>query len=127
VQFFYSVGGADYGSVRVGTFMGRQIIKSTASTILTQAAATSQEENNGVICDVLDEHDPALLEKEAKLDYLCNLQPHRHASMSFSASETSLSNLCFRELVQNVLHAFTRKGLKSSTRSCLLIEYMDCY
>lgn len=77
----HSVGGADYGSVRVGTFMGRQILKSTASSLLPRAAETSQEDSNEFIRDELDEHDPALLEKEATLDYLCNLQPHRYEAI----------------------------------------------
>ncbi|GLJ10428.1 hypothetical protein SUGI_0128050 [Cryptomeria japonica] len=76
----HSVGGADYGSVRVGTFMGRQIIRSTALTPLSQpsTATNLQEYRNGVIHDEIDEYGSVLLEKEAKLDYLCNLPPHRY-------------------------------------------------
>ncbi|KAH9305867.1 hypothetical protein KI387_010271, partial [Taxus chinensis] len=75
-----SVGGADYGSVRVGTFMGRQIIKLTASALLSQpsTATTLQECTNGIMRDDFDEYESALLQKEATLDYLCNLPPHRY-------------------------------------------------
>eukprot|EP00252_Welwitschia_mirabilis_P018224 TRINITY_DN4050_c0_g1_i1.p1 TRINITY_DN4050_c0_g1~~TRINITY_DN4050_c0_g1_i1.p1 ORF type:complete len:994 (+),score=238.94 TRINITY_DN4050_c0_g1_i1:493-3474(+) len=73
----HSIGGADYGSVRVGTFMGREIVKSTAANILSRLTANSQEDGNDILSDEVDDHDPALLEKEATLDYLCNLQPHR--------------------------------------------------
>ncbi|KAG8491107.1 hypothetical protein CXB51_014251 [Gossypium anomalum] len=37
----HSVGGADYGSVRIGAFMGRKIIKATASTRLSQSMSTA--------------------------------------------------------------------------------------
>ncbi|XP_057821160.2 L-arabinokinase isoform X2 [Cryptomeria japonica] len=79
----HSVGGADYGSVRVGTFMGRKIIKSTASALLSQSsiATTSQEYSTGVISDEPDDYDSALLEKEATLNYLSNLPPHRYESV----------------------------------------------
>lgn len=66
-----SVGGADYGSVRIGAFMGRKIIKSVASGLLSQSSV------NGVTSDDLDEDAIELLETEASLDYLCNLSPHR--------------------------------------------------
>ncbi|KAG5226238.1 L-arabinokinase [Salix suchowensis] len=63
----HSVGGSDYGSVRIGTYMGRKIIKSTA-------AGLSKENNK----DDLDKDGIELLNNEASLDYLCNLPPHRY-------------------------------------------------
>uniref|UniRef100_A0A2P2MS79 L-arabinokinase-like isoform X2 n=1 Tax=Rhizophora mucronata TaxID=61149 RepID=A0A2P2MS79_RHIMU len=69
----HSVGGADYGSVRIGSFMGRQMIKSTASTILSRSSCTV----NGSTTDDLDYDGVELLKAEASLDYLCNLSPHR--------------------------------------------------
>lgn len=68
-----SVGGADYGSVRIGAFMGRTMIKSTAS-------AVSSRPSSGVDVSILDELEDdgvELLKDEASLDYLCNLSPHR--------------------------------------------------
>ncbi|XP_031255016.1 L-arabinokinase-like isoform X2 [Pistacia vera] len=66
----HSVGGADYGSVRIGAFMGRQMIKSAASTELSQLKTSNGSDSleDGV----------ALLKAEASLDYLCNLSPHRY-------------------------------------------------
>lgn len=77
----HSVGGADYGSVRIGAFMGRKIVKSTASKML------SGSHSNG---DIMNSHDledssSELLEAESNLDYLCNLWPHR-----YEASYTNL-------------------------------------
>lgn len=52
--------------------MGRKIIKSIASTLLSQSLS-----NNGMIPDDTEEDGVELLEAEATLDYLCNLPPHR--------------------------------------------------
>lgn len=71
----HSVGGADYGSVRIGAFMGRKIIKSVASELLSTSSA------NGVTSDDLEEDGIELLEAEASLDYLCNLSPHRYEAL----------------------------------------------
>jgi L-arabinokinase len=77
-----SVGGADYGSVRVGAFMGRRIIQSEAENLLTESSLQVPDSSslNDVSDDVLKEiHEAnlAVLEKEANLDYLCNIHPHR--------------------------------------------------
>lgn len=69
----HSIGGADYGSVRIGAFMGREVIKSTASMMLSR----SMSNGNGTNHDELEEDEVELLESEASLDYLCNLPPHR--------------------------------------------------
>lgn len=63
----YSVGGSDYGSVRIGTYMGRKIIKSTAAGL-----------SKGNKKDDMDKDGIELLDNEASLDYLCNLPPHRY-------------------------------------------------
>ncbi|KAJ4707647.1 L-arabinokinase-like [Melia azedarach] len=69
----HSVGGADYGSVRAGAFMGRKMIKSIASTMLSQSLPSS----NGVNSYESEVDGVELLEAESTLDYLCNLSPHR--------------------------------------------------
>ncbi|CAK7345772.1 unnamed protein product [Dovyalis caffra] len=63
----HSVGGSDYGSVRIGTYMGRKIIKSTASGL-----------SEGINKDDFDKVGVELLNNEASLNYLCNLPPHRY-------------------------------------------------
>eukprot|EP00249_Psilotum_nudum_P019822 c27434_g1_i1 orf=150-3173(+) len=75
----HSVGGADYGSVRVGTFMGRKIIKATAQALLPQKPALSSVlgSRNGDTRDELDELDFTSLSEDAGMNYLCNLSSHR--------------------------------------------------
>ncbi|CAL5439745.1 unnamed protein product [Camellia sinensis] len=72
----HSIGGADYGSVRVGAFIGRKMIKSIASAMLSQSLSSA----NGNI-DELNEDGVELLRAEASLDYLCNLLPHRYEAL----------------------------------------------
>lgn len=63
--------GADYGSVRIGAFMGQTIMKFHASQLIAEFRAgrfTSEE---------LEEDGIEQLETEASLNYLCNLSPHR--------------------------------------------------
>ncbi|XP_076907882.1 L-arabinokinase-like [Bidens hawaiensis] len=69
----HSIGGADYGSVRIGAFMGRKMIKSTASAMSSE----SYSNGNGNNLDESEEYGIELLHNEASLDYLCNLTPHR--------------------------------------------------
>ncbi|GFZ01077.1 arabinose kinase [Actinidia rufa] len=71
-----SIGGADYGSVRVGAFMGLKMVKSIASTRLSQSFSSA----NGN-ADELKEDGVELLQTEASLDYLCNLSPHRYKAI----------------------------------------------
>ncbi|KAF4348287.1 hypothetical protein F8388_000541 [Cannabis sativa] len=73
----HSVGGADYGSVRIGAFMGRKIIKSIASSLLSR----SLPDANGFNLDELGDDGIKLLKAEASLDYLCNLSPHRYEAL----------------------------------------------
>lgn len=74
-----SVGGADYGSVRIGAFMGRKMIKSIASALLSRSlpGSSSPQVVDAINSDEFEEHGINLLEAEASLDYLCNLSPHR--------------------------------------------------
>ncbi|KZV49017.1 L-arabinokinase-like [Dorcoceras hygrometricum] len=76
----HSVGGADYGSVRIGAFMGRKIIKSMATESLHSSAlngkVSRQVETMNI--DEMIGHNVDLHEAEAELDYLCNLPPHRY-------------------------------------------------
>ncbi|KAI9191623.1 hypothetical protein LWI28_010997 [Acer negundo] len=72
----HSVGGADYGSVRIGAFMGRNMIKSLASD-----KSKSVPSSNGTNSDDLEDYSVELLEAEASLDYLCNLSPHRYEAL----------------------------------------------
>lgn len=71
-MFYFSVGGADYGSARIGAFMGMKMIKSRASQELTEMCAA-----NGLNSDEVEQDDIELLKQETSLDYLCNLMPHR--------------------------------------------------
>ncbi|XP_051114126.1 L-arabinokinase-like [Andrographis paniculata] len=70
----HSVGGADYGSVRIGTFMGRKMIKSMASEELESKRNLRKVEGT-------NEHRSDLLQTEAALNYLCNLPPHRYEEL----------------------------------------------
>jgi hypothetical protein len=65
---FCSVGGTDYGSVRVGTYMGRKMIKCAASDVLSES-------------EEYEEHGVDLLKSEASMEYLCNLPPHRSLTL----------------------------------------------
>ena len=65
-----SVGGTDYGSVRVGTFMGHTIIKSAATKLSSEGKENNDLENNSgnSVCN--------LVLKESQ-EHLCNLSTHR--------------------------------------------------
>ncbi|CAN1799214.1 ARA1 [Linum perenne] len=67
----HSVGGSDYGSVRIGTFMGRKMMKLMASDKI-------KENNSDEIGRISNE----VLEAEAALAYLCNLSPHRQGNIN---------------------------------------------
>uniref|UniRef100_A0A453NA44 Uncharacterized protein n=1 Tax=Aegilops tauschii subsp. strangulata TaxID=200361 RepID=A0A453NA44_AEGTS len=66
------VGGTDYGSVRVGTYMGRKLIKCAASDLISQSFPSTPTQS----CDASEEYEKYgvdLLKSEASLQYLCNL------------------------------------------------------
>ncbi|KAF6167317.1 hypothetical protein GIB67_043178 [Kingdonia uniflora] len=79
----HSVGGADYGSVRIGSFMGQKMIKSAASVLLSYSSQNGNpaQQLNGLNSEELEEDGTELLEYESSLDYLCNLSPHRHEAV----------------------------------------------
>ncbi|KAM4074478.1 hypothetical protein ACJW30_10G096400 [Castanea mollissima] len=89
----HSIGGADYGSVRVGTYMGRKMIKSTASSILSR----SLPNGDGLNLDDLEDVGVELLEDEASLDYLCNLSPHRYEALYAKVLPESILGETFLE------------------------------
>ncbi|XP_056174748.1 L-arabinokinase-like isoform X2 [Syzygium oleosum] len=89
----HSIGGADYGSVRIGAFMGRRMIKSTASTMLSGTLSNG----NGTNQDEVEEDGLELLESEASLDYLCNLSPHRYEALYASMLPESILGETFVE------------------------------
>ncbi|GJR45923.1 L-arabinokinase-like protein [Tanacetum coccineum] len=87
----HSIGGADYGSVRIGAFMGRKMIKSTASDIASQ----SYSNGNGNNLDELEEYGIELLHDEASVDYLCNLTPHRFEAIYSNNLPDTMSGEAF--------------------------------
>lgn len=78
IHYNYSVGGADYGSVRIGAFMGRKLIKSMASEQLNLDILKCDPKKVGCLNnDEKDEDGMDIFEAEAAMDYLCNISPHR--------------------------------------------------
>ncbi|KQK17416.1 hypothetical protein BRADI_1g34327v3 [Brachypodium distachyon] len=73
----HSVGGGDYGSVRVGTFMGGKMIKCAASNLVL----ISTTSNAPAQSDDYKENGMDLLKSEAAIEYLCNLPPHRYEAV----------------------------------------------
>ncbi|KAI0504615.1 hypothetical protein KFK09_015567 [Dendrobium nobile] len=73
----YSVGGGDYGSVRVGAFMGRKMIKAEATALLKVACADATQQVDEINPEY-EEFGVELLKREASLEYLCNLSTHRY-------------------------------------------------
>ncbi|XP_065851057.1 L-arabinokinase-like [Euphorbia lathyris] len=93
----HSVGGADYGSVRIGAFMGRTMIKATASAVLSR----SSPDINGSILDEFEDDGVELLRDEASLDYLCNLPPHRYEAVYSKILPESILGEAFLEKYSN--------------------------
>ncbi|XP_015971773.1 L-arabinokinase [Arachis duranensis] len=91
----HSIGGADYGSVRIGTFMGLKMIKSKASDEL------SDMQTNGVNNDEVEQDDLELLKQEASLDYLCNLPPHRFEALYAKQIPNSIIGQSFLDTYKN--------------------------
>lgn len=89
----HSVGGADYGSVRIGAFMGRRMIKSRASELLSNSSSLA----NGISHDDLEDDGIELLESESSLDYLCNLPPHRYEAMYAKQLPDTITGEAFKE------------------------------
>ncbi|XP_016903567.2 L-arabinokinase-like isoform X2 [Cucumis melo] len=93
----HSVGGADYGSVRIGAFMGREIIKSTASSMLPVSSSVI----NGVSNYDSEDNSVELLQTESSLDYLCNLPPHRYEAIYAKLLPESITGEAFVEKFVN--------------------------
>ncbi|OVA14986.1 GHMP kinase N-terminal domain [Macleaya cordata] len=95
----HSIGGADYGSVRVGAFMGRKIIKSIASALSSSSSSSANppEKMDGINSDEPEEDGTELLGAEASLDYLCNLSPHRYEAMYAKRLPDSILGEAFLE------------------------------
>ncbi|OEL36892.1 L-arabinokinase [Dichanthelium oligosanthes] len=78
----HSVGGTDYGSVRVGTYMGRKMIKCAASDLLSESLPSCVPMQSGdTNLEEYEEHGVDLLKSEASMEYLCNLPPHRYEAV----------------------------------------------
>ncbi|KAG4963079.1 hypothetical protein JHK82_039758 [Glycine max] len=92
----HSVGGADYGSVRIGAFMGMKMIKAKASEELSESWAA-----NGLNYDEVEQDDIELLKQETSLDYLCNLPPHRFVTLYAKTIPESIVGETFLEQYQN--------------------------
>lgn len=59
--------------MRIGAFMGREMIKSSASETLSHSQSSNDMTNSGD----LDSSSSELIGAEANMEYLCNLSPHR--------------------------------------------------
>ncbi|CAL5365063.1 unnamed protein product [Camellia sinensis] len=103
-----SIGGADYGSVRVGAFIGRKMIKSIASAMLSQSLSSA----NGNI-DELNEDGVELLQAEASLDYLCNLLPH---SCSTNSPRLKMGGTIVKNVGSNLKHCWQIIDMKNGCR-----------
>ncbi|KAK9699639.1 hypothetical protein RND81_08G186400 [Saponaria officinalis] len=93
----HSVGGADYGSVRIGAFMGREIIKSSASETVARAPSSNGE----MTLNDPDDNGSELRGAEANLDYLCNLAPHRYEAAYANTLPESVNGETFLERYGN--------------------------
>ncbi|KAL2481881.1 L-arabinokinase [Abeliophyllum distichum] len=98
-----SVGGADYGSVRTGAFMGRKIIKSMASEQLKSSLSKNNTSQpvNGISSGEMDDDGIDFLENEASLDYLCNLSPHRYEASYVNRLPEILQG---NDFIENYVH-----------------------
>ncbi|KAL2505942.1 L-arabinokinase [Abeliophyllum distichum] len=99
----HSVGGADYGSVRTGAFMGRKIIKSMASEQLKSSLSKNNTSQpvNGINSGEMDDDGIDFLENEASLDYLCNLSPHRYEASYVNRLPEILQG---NDFIENYVH-----------------------
>lgn len=89
----HSVGGGDYGSVRVGTYMGRKMIKCTASDLVSESLTSGSPAQS----DCYKENGVGVLKSEAALEYLCNLPPHRYEAVYAKDIPEVISGEAFSE------------------------------
>lgn len=73
--------------------MGRKMIKSRASELLSKSSSFA----NGVSHDDLEDDGIELLEAESSLDYLCNLPPHRYEAMYVKELPETITGEAFVE------------------------------
>lgn len=109
---FCSVGGTDYGSVRVGTYMGRKMIKCAASDILSESLSSSVPMQSGDSNpEEYEEHGVDLLKSEASMEYLCNLPPHRSLTLLKLTEHwlVSRSTVSYGYTFASDMKVFTRK------------------
>lgn len=106
----HSVGGADYGSVRIGAFMGREMIKSSASETLSHSQSSNDMTNSGD----LDSSSSELIGAEANMEYLCNLSPHRYEASYANVLPESIPGESFLERFGNHCDPVTVIDPKSS-------------
>ncbi|CAL5425941.1 unnamed protein product [Camellia sinensis] len=104
----HSIGGADYGSVRVGAFIGRKMIKSIASAMLSQSLSSANEN-----IDELNEDGVELLQAEVLLDYLCNLLPH---SCSTNSPRLKMGGTIVKNVGSNLKHCWQIIDMKNGCR-----------
>lgn len=71
--------------------MGRKMIKSIASSMLSPSLPSA----NGANLDELEDDGVELLQAEASLDYLCNLSPHRYGPLQNFPSRDILNDTFF--------------------------------
>ncbi|KAI3975448.1 hypothetical protein MKX01_022320 [Papaver californicum] len=111
----HSIGGADYGSVRIGSFMGRKMIKSVASSFSrSSSGANPSQQINGINPDDIEEDGFELFEDESSLDYLCNLSPHRYESIYSKRLPESILGETFLEKYSDHNDSVTVIDLKRS-------------
>lgn len=110
----HSVGGTDYGSVRIGAFMGRKMIKSLASSY--------SQPVDGMNSDEYEEQCIDLLKREASLDYLCNLPTHRYEAVyakklpEFKHGETFLKEYADHNDTVTVIDPKRQYAVKAPTK-----------
>ncbi|XP_024399655.1 L-arabinokinase isoform X3 [Physcomitrium patens] len=97
----HSVGGADYGSVRLGAFMGRRIIQAKASNILDRLQVSG---TNGDA----DDADLHSLMQDAEEKYLCNIPPHRLEAHYTSSLPETMRGEEFTKVYGNHNDPFTK-------------------
>ncbi|XP_022136808.1 L-arabinokinase-like isoform X2 [Momordica charantia] len=113
----HSVGGADYGSVRIGAFMGLKMIKSRASDLVSKSLSYSSHSE-----ELEDQDGMELLEAESCLEYLCNLPPHRYEGMYAKELPDSITGEHFLEKYEDhndavtVIHQKRVYGVRASAR-----------
>lgn len=94
----HSVGGTDYGSVRVGTYMGRKMIKCAASNLLSELLLSCTSTQPGDSSpDEYEGHGVDLLKSEASMEYLCNLPPHRYEAVFAKGIPETITGDAFLE------------------------------